>query len=188
MQYEHHFVSPINTTTMEANILMELLLLALMATAIINCQRKTQQGISWVYPISIILSMLLISVSVFMIYLCCKSMNQFTFTHLSSLIVWSTVLVAATYNLLKTKKVDINEEEVVITTLIGPNKKHTLCKALYYTIKNKYGRYYNWKELTICFKANKVSISSLEHEDYVEIYNQLVTHGVPEKKTAIKEH
>jgi hypothetical protein len=172
---------------MEANILMELVLLALMATAIINCQRKTQQGISWVYPISIGLSILLISVSLFMIYSCCMSLNKFTFTHLSSLIVWSTVLVTATYNLLKTKKVDINQEEVVITPLIGPNKKHTLCKALYYTIINKYGRYYNWKELTICFKSNKVSISSLEHEDYVDIYNKLISHGIPEKKTA-KQH
>lgn len=173
---------------METNIFVELILLGLITASIINCQKRIRQGVSWAYHISIILSLLLMTFSTFILLAFCKaSEGNCNYIDISAIVLWGSVFIAATINLIATKKIEITPTDVIIKPLIGNQQNHTFCKALYYTILNKYDRHYAWKELTICFKTNKVHISSFQHKDFVAIHNQLLLHSIPENKSIIKQ-
>lgn len=173
---------------METNIFIELILLGLITASIINCQKRIRQGVSWAYHISIILSLLLMTFSTFILIAFYKaSEGNCNYLDISAMIFWGIVFVSATINLISMKKIEITPTDVIVHPLIGHKKNHTFCKALYYTIMNKYDRHYAWKELTICFKSNKVHISSFQHKDFVAIHNQLLLHSIPENKGALQE-
>jgi|GEM_PF-2819291 len=166
---------------METNIFMELFLLVLISTSIFNCQKRIRQGVSWAYHTSVLLSLLLLIVSIFMIVIFTKAAQvNCNYIDISALILWGTVFLAASYNLITTKKIDITKTEVIVHPLIGKDQKHTFGRALYYTIINKNDHHYAWKEITIFFNSRKVHISSFQHKDYVDIHNQLLKHGIPE--------
>ncbi|WP_299252842.1 hypothetical protein [uncultured Cytophaga sp.] len=168
---------------METNIFIQIILLVIVTTTILNCQKKIRQGASWAYHISIILSLLLISVSVFMMIAFYKaSTANCNYIDCSALIIWGIILLMSSLNLILTKKIEITPTDIVIHPLIGGAHKHNFCKALYFTILEKHDRHCAWKELTICFKEDKVHISSLQHTDFVIIHNQLLYHSIPENK------
>lgn len=170
---------------METNIFIELILLALITASIINCQKRIRQGVSWAYHISIILSLMLMTFSTFILIAFYKAAEgNCNYLDISAMVLWGSVFIAATANLISTKKIEITPTDVIVKPLIGHKKNHTFCKALYYTILNKYDRHYAWKELTICFKTNKVHISSFQHKDFVAIHNQLLLHSIPENKNS----
>ncbi len=169
---------------METNIFMELFLLVLIISSIYNCQKRIRQGLSWAYHTSIILSLILIAVSIFMLVAFTKAAQiNCDYLDISAIALWGIVCVGAIYNLITTKKIDITKTEVVVHPLIGKNKTHAFCKALCYTIMNKRDHHYSWKEITIFFNSRKIHVSSFQHKDYVDIYNQLIKNGIPEKKT-----
>lgn len=173
---------------METNILIELIALALITASILNCQKRIRQGVSWAYNISIILSLLLMTFSTFILIAFCKAAKgNCNYLDISAIMLWGSVFTAATINLIATKKIEITPTDVIVMPLIGHKKNHAFCKALYYTILNKYDRHYAWKELTICFKTNKVHISSFQHKDFVAIYNQLLEHSIPDNNAYIKQ-
>ena len=166
---------------METNIFMELFILTLIATSIFNCQKRIKQGVAWAFHTAILLSALLIIVSVFMIVIFTKAAAaNCNYIDISALILWGMVFTGASYNLFTIKKIDITKTEVVEHPLIGKNKKHTFRSALHYTIINKHDQYYAWKEIIIFFQKRKVHVSSFQHKDYADIYNQLVQNGIPE--------
>ncbi|HSY60800.1 MAG TPA: hypothetical protein VK796_02940 [Cytophaga sp.] len=173
---------------METNILIELIVLGLITASIINCQKRIRQGVSWAYHISIILSLLLMTFSTFILIAFYKAAEgNCNYLDVSAFVLWGSVFIAAAINLVLTKKIEITPTDVIVHPLIGHKKNHSFCKALYYTILNKYDRHYAWKELTICFKTNKVHISSFQHKDFVAIHNQLLLHSIPENKTFTQE-
>lgn len=171
---------------METNILIELIVLTLITVSILNCQKRIRQGGFFAYHISIILSLLLMTFSTFILIAFFKaSKGNCNYLDISAIILWSLVFIAATINLIATKKIEITLIDVTVRPVFGHKKNHVFCKALYYTILNKYDKHYAWKELTICFKTNKIHISSFQHKDFVAIYNQLLLHKIPENKTTM---
>lgn len=167
---------------METNIFMELFLLVLIISSLYNCQKRIRQGLSWAYHTSIILSVTLILVSSFMIVIFTKAAQaNCNYIDVSAIVLWGIVCAGGLYNLFTTKKIDITKTEVIVHPLIGKNHRHSFCKAIGYTIMNKRDHHYSWKELTIFFDSNKVHVSSFQHMDYVDIHNQLIKNGVPEK-------
>jgi hypothetical protein len=168
---------------METNILIQIILLVIVTTTILNCQKKIRQGLSWAYHISTILSVLLMSVSILMILAFYKaSVGNCNYIDCSAIIMWGLVLLMSILNLIYTKKIEITSTDLIIHPLIGSKQKHNFCKALYFTISDKRDRHCAWKELTICFKSNKIHVSSLQHKDFVIIHNQLLYHSIPENK------
>jgi hypothetical protein len=168
---------------MEANIFIQVILLVIVMTTILNCQKKIRQGVSWAYHISIILSVLMMSVSILMILAFYKaSIGNCNYIDCSAIIMWGLVLIMSTINLIYTKKIEITSTDLIIHPLIGGKQKHNFCKALYFTISDKRDRHCAWKELTIYFKSNKIHVSSLQHKDFVIIHNQLLYHSIPENK------
>lgn len=169
---------------METNIFMELFILTLIATSIFNCQKRIKQGVAWAFHTSILLSALLIIVSLFMIVIFTKAAQaNCNYIDISALTLWGIVFIGASYNLFTIKKIDITKTEVIEHPLIGRDKKHAFRSALHYCIVNKHDQYYAWKEIIIFFRKRKVRVSSFQHRDYADIYNQLVQHGIPEHQT-----
>jgi hypothetical protein len=169
---------------METNIFMELFILTLIGTSIFNCQKRIKQGVAWAFHTSILLSVLLIIVSVFMMVIFTKAAQaNCNYIDISALILWGIVFIGASYNLFTTRKIDITTTEVIEHPLIGKNKKHTFRSALHYTIINKHDQHYAWKEIVIFFQKRKVHISSFQRKDYADIHNQLVSHGIPEHQS-----
>lgn len=167
---------------METNIFMEIFLLVLISTSIVNCQKRIRQGVAWAFHTSVLLSFLLLIVSVFMVVIFVKAARaNVNYIDISAILLWTCVFIGAAYNLVTTKKIDITKTEVIVHPLIGKDKKHSFGRALYYTIINKSDHHYAWKEITIFFNARKVHISSFQHKDYVDIHNQLLKHGIPEQ-------
>ena len=167
---------------METNIFMELFLLVLIISSLYNCQKRIRQGLSWAYHSSIILSLVLITVSAFMLVVFTKAaQTNCNYLDISAIILWGGICGGGLYNLFTIKKIDINKTEVVVHPLIGKNHKHSFCKADCYTIMNKRDQHCSWKEITIFFNSRKVHVSSFQHMDYVDIHNQLIKNGIPEK-------
>jgi len=167
---------------MGTNIIVEFLLLILFTVSIINCQKRIQQGISWAFHTSIILSIIIGGSAVFMLVVL-TNFTQDEQGHLidySCIVFWLIVLSMAIYNLLTVKKITITETDVIINPLVGKKKRNNFCEALYYTLVSKKEYYYSWKELTVFFQKRKVKISSIQNEEFVDIFNLLITSGVRE--------
>lgn len=173
---------------METNIFMQLFLLVLIVSSLYNCQKRIRQGVSWAYHTSIILSVILILVSSFMIVVFTNAAQiNCNYIDVSAIGLWGIVCAGGIYNLFSTKKIDITKTEVIVHPLIGKNHSHSFCTASCYTIMNKRDQHYSWKELTIFFDSSKVHVSSFQHMDYVDIHNQLIKNGIPEKNE-VHEH
>ncbi|MBC7450899.1 MAG: hypothetical protein H7259_05375 [Cytophagales bacterium] len=166
---------------METNIIIEMLLLVLFVTSVINCQKRIRQGVSWAYHTSIVLSLVIGSASAFMLVLFSQTLNSVeNGATYSALIFWSVIFSIAIYNLATLKKIRITDTEVIVSPLIGRNTTHNFCEAHHYSILKRKDYYYTWKELTIFFNSRKIKISSIQHEDFVDIHNHLVESGIPE--------
>jgi hypothetical protein len=168
---------------MGTNIVIELLLLVLFVTSVINCQKRIQQGLSWAFHTSIILSVIIGGSSIFMLIVLANFTKdqEGNFIDYSSIVFWLIILTIAILNLLTVKKIKITELHVTVNPLIGRKIKNNFCDALYFTIIRKQQNHCSWKELTIFFQSQKIRISSIQHQEFVDIHNLLIVSGIHEE-------